>query len=166
MSWNNGYEKAKFIKQQKKQAEEYRKAGMTQEQIDAMYAFDLDNFLIDRWHGEHTQSLNLYTEDLSTEDRNPLLLRFLPSFSSEHGYSPSNRYWWIDEIENPKLCAAVLSLSKSEKDLTTHIVFEGYNCTDAANSIFNVSPQRVSTKWKKIRNKLILNCSNTGGDEK
>ena len=41
MSWNNGYERKKFEQEQKAQAKEYRKCGMNEEQIQAMYLQDL-----------------------------------------------------------------------------------------------------------------------------
>lgn len=50
MSWNNGYETKKFEARQKKQAEEYRALGMTEEQIQAMYEFDLEQFKSERRH--------------------------------------------------------------------------------------------------------------------
>ena len=37
MCWNDGYERRKFEARQKKQAEEYRALGMTEEQIKEMY---------------------------------------------------------------------------------------------------------------------------------
>ena len=46
MSWNNGYERKKFEARQKKQAEEYKAQGMTEEQIKALYEFDLRNRFI------------------------------------------------------------------------------------------------------------------------
>ena len=42
MCWNDGYERRKFEARQKKQAEEYRALGMTEEQIKEMYEFDLE----------------------------------------------------------------------------------------------------------------------------
>ena len=56
MSWNDGYERRKFEAGQKKQAEEYRALGMTEEQIQAMYEFDLEQYKSDRCHYSHTQS--------------------------------------------------------------------------------------------------------------
>ena len=44
MAWNNGYERKKFESEQKRLAEEYRAAGMTEEQIEEMYQFDLTEF--------------------------------------------------------------------------------------------------------------------------
>ena len=46
MSWNNGYERKKFEARQKKQAEEYKAQGMTEEQIKAMYEFDLEQYRV------------------------------------------------------------------------------------------------------------------------
>ena len=48
MCWNDGYERRKFEARQKKQAEEYRALGMTEEQIKAMYEFDLEQYKSDR----------------------------------------------------------------------------------------------------------------------
>ena len=44
MSWNNGYERRKFEQVQKAQAKEYRKCGMNEEQIQAMYLQDLQEY--------------------------------------------------------------------------------------------------------------------------
>ena len=59
MKWNNGYERKRFEANQKKLAEEYRKAGMTEEQIKAMYEFDLEQFKKDRIYQMHTQALQV-----------------------------------------------------------------------------------------------------------
>ena len=56
MCWNDGYERRKFEARQKKQAEEYRALGMTEEQIKAMYEFDLEQYKSDRRYYSHTQS--------------------------------------------------------------------------------------------------------------
>ena len=43
MAWINGFERKRFDEEQKRLAEEYRIAGMTNEQIEQMYQFDLEN---------------------------------------------------------------------------------------------------------------------------
>lgn len=55
MEWNNGKERKKFEKQQARLREEYRKAGMTEEQIKAMYEYDLSVFRKNRIEAIHTQ---------------------------------------------------------------------------------------------------------------
>ena len=44
MAWINGFERKRFDEEQKRLAEEYRIAGMTNEQIEQMYQFDLETF--------------------------------------------------------------------------------------------------------------------------
>ena len=60
MSWNDGYERRKFEAKQKKQAEEYRALGMTEEQIQAMYEFDLEQFKSERRHTQYASSLSVF----------------------------------------------------------------------------------------------------------
>ncbi len=56
MKWNNGKERAKFEREQKELREQYIAEGMTEEQIQAMYDFDLDVFNGKRREAEHTQT--------------------------------------------------------------------------------------------------------------
>ena len=44
MAWNNGLERKKFEAEQAKLTAEYRAAGMSEEQIQKMYEFDLGVF--------------------------------------------------------------------------------------------------------------------------
>ena len=53
MSWNNGYERRKFEQAQKAQAKEYRKCGMNEEQIQAMYLQDLQEYRNNRVYAIH-----------------------------------------------------------------------------------------------------------------
>lgn len=57
MSWNNGYERRKFEQVQKAQAKEYRKCGMNEEQIQAMYLQDLQEYRNNRIYAIHIQPL-------------------------------------------------------------------------------------------------------------
>ena len=59
MAWINGFERKRFDEEQKRLAEEYRIAGMTEEQIEQMYQFDLVEFNSRRRFSEHTQQLSL-----------------------------------------------------------------------------------------------------------
>ena len=57
MSYNHGLEEKIFEKQWKKTSEEYRKSGMTEEQIAAIYEFDRKVFNSDRRYRERTVDL-------------------------------------------------------------------------------------------------------------
>ena len=82
MSWNDGYERKKFMARMKKQAEEYRAAGMTEEQIKAMYEFDLGVYKSDRNYYSHTQEYEASSFDEGVDDSdNALLNRNADAFS-------------------------------------------------------------------------------------
>lgn len=58
MSWNDGSQRKQFKRKQKKQAEESRKYGMTEDQISKIHLFDLKAYRADRIYAMHTQSLD------------------------------------------------------------------------------------------------------------
>ena len=72
MAWNNGYERKKFESEQKRLAEEYRAAGMTEEQIEEMYQFDLAEFRSRRRFCEHNQQLPKDMFDQISNDKQKL----------------------------------------------------------------------------------------------
>ncbi len=54
MKWNNGYERKKFEDEQKRWADRYRQAGMSEAQIQEMYQFDLQLHRSERINALHT----------------------------------------------------------------------------------------------------------------
>ena len=62
MSWNNAYERKKFEARQKKQAEEYRALGMTEEQIKAIKEFDDKAEKSDKEYYAHTVPISELTK--------------------------------------------------------------------------------------------------------
>ena len=60
MSINYGSAYRTFRKEQGKLREQYRQLGMTDEQIKAMYEFDLKAFRVDCVYHNHTQALTMY----------------------------------------------------------------------------------------------------------
>lgn len=77
MAFNNGLERKRFESKQKALHEEYNKLGMSEEQIQTLYEYDLADFNSNRRFITHTQSINLADleedEDSSAESgRNPL----------------------------------------------------------------------------------------------
>ena len=106
MCWNDGYERRKFEARQKKQAEEYRALGMTEEQIKEMYEFDLEQYKSDRRYHMHTQPFTSSDFDDGEDDdsESTLLNKFFDELTlTIDSRSEQSRYWWIEEIDNPKL---------------------------------------------------------------
>ena len=149
MKWNNGYERRMFEIKQKKQAEEYRKAGMTDEQIKAMYEFDLEQFNSDRKYYRRTQPFT--SSDFEEGDESTLLEKFEEQITvSLDDATCHSRYWWIEELDNPKLAEAIKKLTKEQIELLTLIVVDGYDQTEIAK-ILNVSQSAISQRLATIK---------------
>jgi len=154
MSWNDGYERKMFAKRQKKQAEEYRALGMTEEQIQAMYEFDLEQFKSERRHRMHTQPLQVeeFEETDADESDNTLLNEFFDELTCTIETSgDKSRYWWIEEIEDSKVAERIKMLSKDDLELLTKSVFDGYNQIELAE-IYGIAQKNICKKLKRIKN--------------
>ncbi|MEG0784335.1 MAG: hypothetical protein RR389_02815, partial [Christensenella sp.] len=80
MSFNNGYERKMFNRQQKRQAVQYRKAGMSEESIQAMFEYDHAAFCLYRREKEHTiEPSAMVTDDENTGDSRYMDMDELPA---------------------------------------------------------------------------------------
>ena len=159
MSWNDGYERKKFEHAQKAQAKEYRKCGMNEEQIQAMYLHDLQEYRNDRIYAIHTQSIEELESD-GEESRNALHKKFLLSMTCTMDMSECGRYGWIDAMENTALYGAVSELTPDQKELLTLLYRDGYTQTEVAallHSNLLAINKRVSRLQNRIRNLVAKN---------
>ena len=127
MSWNDGYERKMFAKRQKKQAEEYRVLGMTEEQIQTMYEFDLEQFKSERRHRMHTQPLQVeeFEENDADESDNTLLNEFFDELTCTIDTSgDKSRYWWVEEIDDSETVKKIKSLSERDLEILTLMVID------------------------------------------
>ena len=153
MCWNDGYERRKFEARQKKQAEEYRALGMTEEQIKAMYEFDLEQYKSDRRYYSHSQSFipDDFDEDEDDDEKLSIFDKFkdvLTTSIEESGNK--SRYWWVEEIDNPNLVRNIKSLSTEQLELLTLVVIDGYGQAEIAELI-KVSQSAISQRIATIR---------------
>lgn len=156
MCWNDGYERRKFEARQKKQAEEYRALGMTEEQIKAMYEFDLEQYKSDRRYYSHTQSFvpDDFDEDEDDDEKLSIFDKFkdvLTTSIEESGNK--SRYWWFEEIDNPDLVRNIKSLSTEQLELLTLVVIDGYGQAEIAE-LMKVSQSAISQRIATIRKLL------------
>ena len=151
MGKNYAIERAKFERQQRQQAEQYRKLGMDEEQIQTMYEFDLATFRSDWRYEKHTQGFAASSFDDNTQDesKSALFEKFLAQLSvqPDDGHS---REWWVEEIENPQLALALKGLSKSDLEFITRIVIEKATQMELSEEL-GISQQAVSKKWRKMK---------------
>ena len=103
MAYNYAREKRKFDAEWKRKALWYRKEGMSEEDIEAMYRFDLVQFNRDRAYG------SCYIQ------------------------RPSERYSWIYEVSEPQLVEKLRRLSESDIELLTLLIYDGLSQTEAAD---------------------------------
>ncbi|MCM1227641.1 MAG: hypothetical protein NC320_09540 [Clostridium sp.] len=131
MSYNHGLEEKIFEEQWKKTAEEYRKSGMTEEQIAAIYRFDREVFNSDRRYRERTVCIfdNPNIKRLKTYD----------------DYSANNRCGWIDKIEDSEKYEKVMSLPEIWREAFTMYIFDGYTQKEISSKL--LKPQQTISRW-------------------
>ena len=159
MSWNDGYERKMFAKRQKKQAEEYGALGMTEEQIQAMYEFDLAQFKSERRHRMHTQPLQVeeFEENDADESDNTLLNEFFDELTCTIETSgDKSRYWWVEEIDDSETVKKIKSLSERDLEILTLMVIDELTHEEIAK-IMGVcvrTIERVNARFKNLFKKI------------
>lgn len=155
MGFNNGLERRKFEEEWKKLRVEYAVAGMDAASIEEMYRFDLAVFNSDRRYVERRQDTSIQQfeddGDSSNESNSALLKKFMDRFAvPAKETDDSRRYGWLDEIDTPKLSAALRKLSPEDIELLTLYVFEGISVIEIA-AMKGITHQNVSKKIRRVK---------------
>lgn len=147
MEFNYALERRKFENQWKLLRKQYQEAGMNEEAINQIYEFDLQWFNSERKYIRHQTDLaeNATVYDLPSSD----IEEILPG-SRALNVIPVDRHWWINEIEDEKLQHRLVSLSDSDIELLTALVFEGKTQTEFALAK-GTSQQSISRRFQQIR---------------
>ena len=154
MGINFAYERKKFIEKQEKLRKEYEAAGMTKEQIMAMYVFDLHQFNRDIAYKRHTQQLsNLEESDMEDEGQNPLLQKFSDVLTVYQEPSEDCAFWWLEEIEDTALLKNLMQLSIEELDLIDRLAFRECRQKEIGEDL-GKSAAAICLKLKTIRKKI------------
>ena len=156
MGFNYGLEKRKFTEEWKKLCREYKAAGMSEEDIQDIYAFDLNVFRKNRTEFQRTQPLSESSCDDGTEQgesMSALLKKFSSALSvcDKYSFQSDPRFAWVDEMENDELYRKIISLPKRDMDLLTLIAFEGYSQREVAE-IRGIAPAAICKKIAKLKN--------------
>lgn len=137
MAYNYTREKRKFDAQWKQTALWYRKEGMSEENIGAMYRFDLAQFNRDRAY----------------EIRRRPLETACGSCYVQAPEADTGRYSWIDEVSDPQLVNRLLKLSERDIELLTMLVYDGFSQTEAAD-ILGRKQYDISRQFARILKSL------------
>lgn len=150
MEWHDGTERRRFEREQAELRKQYLAAGMTEEQIQALHAFDREWYKSRRREAVHTQRLDIQTsEDEDINKDNPLYKKFFEKLAVEDNHADHSRYGWVEEIENERLAKAVNALSDTDKELLTMWI-EGFNQNEIA-AHFGVKKAALSRKMGRIK---------------
>ena len=156
MEFNYGLEKKRFEEKWERLEVEYREAGMKEDAIAEMKAFDWDEFKHERRFCEHNQyfeGYEFFSGDGSDLGDHPLHDRFFDSFAAEDNYFADRRYGWIDQLDDEELIEAVKSMKTEYIELITQYVYEGKTIIEIAADR-GVTKQTISEQISIIRKKL------------
>ena len=109
MAFNFSTAYKKYEQQEAQRRAYYKKLGMSQSDIEAICAFDKEQFLSDCKYQRRMQSLT--TEDEFGDERSPLLVRFADVLTVYQTPSMTERFWWVDEIESTELIQKIKKLT-------------------------------------------------------
>lgn len=154
MGFNYGFEKKKFEKEWKKLREEYSNSGMSEEDIQKMYEYDLRVFNRKRADAKHEQPFTgkmCSDSEEYDESKSALFEKFANELSYEDSYLYNKgKFAWIETIENKELYKKISSLSDSDKELLTLLVIAGFNISEIAR-IQNKAISTISEKIARIK---------------
>ncbi len=141
MPWHNGNARKKLAADQARMAEEYRAAGMTEEAIAQIAAFDLAALRSDRRFYRHSQTLCPGVGDPGEAPEPALDGREIPL---------SGRMDWLQEIDSAPLLEALRDLSPEMLEILTLYVFEGWTQPEIARKL-GCTPQNISGRIVRLR---------------
>lgn len=156
MKWNDGKERTTFERKQAKKRKDYLAAGMTEGQIQSLYEYDLAWYRSRRREARHTQRLNITAfdeDDGDDEAQNPLIKKFLHSFSVEDKHFENDRFGWIEQILDRKLYVAIKSLTDMEKEILTELLYDGFTQDEIAQN-FGRNQSSISRRIARLKNIL------------
>ena len=151
MSW---YHNRNIEAEEARLEEEYRAAGMTKEQIEAIRAFDREVQRSNRRFYRHNQRLSPRGEAEDNaeprEDGREFRLR--------------DRMGWLEEIESPALAECLREADPELLEILTLWVFEGWNQREVAR-LLCCSRQNVTEILRNFRARLRSRMAQ-GGEAK
>ena len=152
MNFNYASERNKFDAAWDRLRKEYAAAGMSPESIEVMYQYDLHQFNADRAYARRHCPLNLTHEQIEETDdfENPFLEKHLDKFTTRYDtYGTHSRFWWLEEIESPRIQRKLKALTDDDKELLTLIFVEGYSQEECAVKLHS-SQSAISRRYLKI----------------
>ena len=137
MAYNYAREKRRFDAEWKRKELWYRKEGMSEDDIEEMRRFDLEQFNRDRAYESRRRPLETACGSCYT---------LMPEFNSGRG-------GWIEELSDTRLYKKLRELSAADLELLTLLCVDGCSQAQAAR-VLGCTQQAVSKRLYKIKKYL------------
>lgn len=152
MAIYRGNVRRNFLKTQQKLRRQYEEAGMTEEQINALYEYDLCQMNRDISFAMHTIPLQSVVENSESSDTS-YNRKLAEAFAVQQTPSMTSRFWWLEEIDNPALVAGLMEMSVAELTLIDCLAFSDLTQHETSE-LLGITQGRVSQQMSVIRKKL------------
>lgn len=157
MTFNYGNEKRKFEKEWAKTEAFYREQGMSESAIQQMLEYDWGLFKATRTEALHTQDVDFQPEDDEEALESPMLIKFFDGFTNRYDtHGTHDRYWWLEELSDPRLVSALHLLTEEDKELLTLLFVDGYTQKECAVKL-HITQGTISYRIKCIFGKINKN---------
>ena len=137
MAYNYAKEKKEFDAEWKRKASGYRKEGMSEDNIEAIRRFDLEQFNRDRAYESRRRPLETACGSCYT---------LMPEFNS-------GRCGWIEGLDDSQLSAKLCELPEADLELLTLLCVDGLSQEQTAH-VLRCTQQAVSKRLRKIKKYL------------
>ena len=158
MKFNYKREKERFFREHAKMAEEYRAAGMTEEDIEELFQWDWELFKEERRYIEHRQDLRTLADNSEdVESWNSLMMSNLEKFSEEARYFSGELTSCMETIDSRSIYKVMKKLGKQQ--WTILYLYAVYDMSQAEIAyILGISQSAVSQRLETIRKKFKKFC--------
>ncbi len=158
MYFNYQSEWLKFLAEQARLRKEYKACGMTDEQCDGMYRYDLEVFRMERVRARWTmEGMRRHYGDPYMEG---YMQRYVSACFKREGYEEYEPVWqdnpdhdWMDEIEGKRLYRALKALKDKDRRMLAEYVLEGQTQQHIAAEL-HITQASVSRKLGRIMSAL------------
>ena len=155
MSFNNGNERRKLNAKWEHLRVQYRKAGMSEDAIQAMYEFDLGVLNSERAYITNTMTVSGAADDCAAKETSDFKQYEKAVTVTDTYHETKSRFTWIGEIEDERLLSALENLSDADLELITLYAYEEYDTVEISK-VFGTTKQNISKIIRRIT-KFIKN---------
>ena len=149
MSFNNGNERRKLNAKWEHLRVQYRKAGMSEDAIHAMYEFDLSVLNSERTYDANTVAVCDGEDDVDARKAANLKQYEAAITVTDTYHETKTRFAWVGEVQNERLHTGLEKLSDEDLKLLTLYAVSGFNEYEIAK-VFRLSRPAIHKRIARI----------------